>query len=746
MAGRRVVRDREEAAKLHDWHKRGAALDALAPKPQASLGDQFGALVQTAMSPGTALWNMIPGVKSSDEIASDAANAVRNWEGFAPEGSRLDRAEDWFYPKVAGGMEAVTGLPETVGNLAGSAAGWLLDPAQGSTSDQPDDSQGFTPEEIAYFEAAVDAGFFDPPAPAAGGGPPNTQLNTFTPAPGTYRSSSDGYKPPPIGRDEGRGPGGGGFQGSGFSAPAGGYVLPPNDAPITGPVGMWTQPGDGAQMPDPADEEAFEAIRAAITKEFGNADSIYNPKYDTERFPTITGGDGAPAGGGGSTVVEVDGAETPTSEDLMESMFTQMGVDAQAAYEASADFYETREDVLYQNILELEKLRKKGIVGAAEAARQALIELKNTRTERLRLDEIAATARLSELEGMRRTQETGVSDAIKARGAGMSSDFDTRMADAEAQLAALGITGANPELASAGALGSAMLGSQADSQQALVDRFRMANEQAAVDRGMALSGSYDQAGVDLADRLWSANTSNDAAEQQRLQALAEYVMSDKHSLEDKYANLNFANDQNYRGLVGAFDPETNERLNSMGGSLGASHYNRLIGNAREDELFQRDLAARIAEQDAANLRQDKLIADQRAHEADFRQAGWDRADQQAIDSAAARSSFFNMVDDYMGFGSGTSQGFSTAGLLPQVYNSLYGQSDTSNQMAVTMPNGQVLYVDPMEFLRYERDIGNDMLSGPQNLVPLNFNGQEIMVPLDSIQDMVSAEEYMAYAG
>ena len=727
MAGRRVVRNRPRALAAAATT---AAADATRNAEFEAMMGSMGGSTAATVEPGWAEQSLAQG--------SLPANIDRT---TGPEG------------RLVGMMGSPPPLTAAAKAVTQAAAGDRLDPGialrnrvTGMTQSERDredffDRQPFTPEEIAYFEAAVDAGFFDQSAPSPGGGPPNT----FVPAPGTYRSSSDGYKPPPIGRDEGRGPGGGGFQGSGLSTPAGGYVLPPNDAPITGPVGMWTQPGDGAQMPDPADEEAFEAIRAAVTKEFGNADSIYNPKYDTERFPTITGGgDGAPAGGGGSPVV--DGPETPTSETLMEEMFTQMGNDAQAAYEASADFYETREDVLYQNILELEKLRKKGIVGAAEAARQALIELKNTRTERLRLDEIAATARLSELEGMRRTQETGVSDAIKARGAGMSSDFDTRMADAEAQLAALGITGANPELASAGALGSAMLGSQADSQQALVDRFRMANEQAAVDRGMALSGSYDQAGVDLADRLWSANTSNDAAEQQRLQALAEYVMSDQHSLEDKYANLNFANDQNYRGLVGAFDPETNERLNSMGGSLGASHYNRLIGNAREDELFQRDLAARIAEQDAANLRQDKLIADQRTHEADFRQTGWDRADQQATDSAAARSSFFNMVDDYMGFGSGTSQGFSAAGLLPQVYNSLYGQSDTSNQMAVTMPNGQVLYVDPMEFLRYERDIDNDMLSGPQNLVPLNFNGQEIMVPLDSIQDMVSAEEYMAYAG
>ena len=59
-----------------------------------------------------------------------------------------------------------------------------------------------------------------------------------------------------------------------------------NDPAITGPVGMWTDPNNGGQMPDPADADAWQAMQDAVDKEFGPGQSIYNPEYDIERFPT----------------------------------------------------------------------------------------------------------------------------------------------------------------------------------------------------------------------------------------------------------------------------------------------------------------------------------------------------------------------------------------------------------------------------------------------------------------------------
>ena len=76
-----------------------------------------------------------------------------------------------------------------------------------------------------------------------------------------------------------------------------------NDPAITGPVGMWTDPTNGGQMPDPADADAWERMQRVADSEFGPGQDIYNPTYDTERFPTYDpsntgGGWGGPDTGG----------------------------------------------------------------------------------------------------------------------------------------------------------------------------------------------------------------------------------------------------------------------------------------------------------------------------------------------------------------------------------------------------------------------------------------------------------------
>jgi len=79
-----------------------------------------------------------------------------------------------------------------------------------------------------------------------------------------------------------------------------------NDPAMTDPVGMWTDPTSGGQMPDPADAEAWERMQRVVDSEFGPGQSIYNPEYDTERFPTYDPSNtiapfarGATGGGGG---------------------------------------------------------------------------------------------------------------------------------------------------------------------------------------------------------------------------------------------------------------------------------------------------------------------------------------------------------------------------------------------------------------------------------------------------------------
>jgi hypothetical protein len=65
-------------------------------------------------------------------------------------------------------------------------------------------------------------------------------------------------------------------------------------------VGMWTDPTNGGQMPDPADADAWERMQRVADSEFGPDQDIYNPTYDTERFPTYDPSNtGGGWGGGG---------------------------------------------------------------------------------------------------------------------------------------------------------------------------------------------------------------------------------------------------------------------------------------------------------------------------------------------------------------------------------------------------------------------------------------------------------------
>ena len=70
-------------------------------------------------------------------------------------------------------------------------------------------------------------------------------------------------------------------------APAPAWDPAMNDPAITGPVGMWTEVGNGAQMPDPADADAWQAMQDAVDSEFGPNQSIYNPTYSGGGDPLV---------------------------------------------------------------------------------------------------------------------------------------------------------------------------------------------------------------------------------------------------------------------------------------------------------------------------------------------------------------------------------------------------------------------------------------------------------------------------
>ena len=73
-------------------------------------------------------------------------------------------------------------------------------------------------------------------------------------------------------------------------APAPAWDPANNDAPITDPIGMWTDPTSGGQMPDPADADAWQAMQDAVDSEFGPNQSIYNPTYSGGVDPYVPAG------------------------------------------------------------------------------------------------------------------------------------------------------------------------------------------------------------------------------------------------------------------------------------------------------------------------------------------------------------------------------------------------------------------------------------------------------------------------
>ena len=683
-----------EARKKNEWKSRARDLDTVG---EDSFWDSpwkvGGAAVQGSLQ------NAADWVRSRDgsrgvsykaaegSRAAGVGNAIRSGmantlEGLSYWPGLIDDAVGWGFDAPAGQIAAAEG------GVDAAMLGW------------PDTSPARSPEEAAFL-AQIDSpewqNFLANNAPAGAG---SGAGSGSAPAPNNAPAFGAGDD---FGRAE--------YQDALTEVFGPGLT---NDAPVGSPS-MW---GANAQMPDPADQTAWDAMVEGVNREFGPTENIYNPDYTALGYDTPSGmpatGDGASDDGASVVPVVVD------ADTILVQMFDQMGVDAAGAYDAAKTFYSDREAVLTQNIIDLEELRRNGITEAAELQRQALLALKTSREERLRLDEIAASGRLAELEGQRRTQETSISGAISARGAANMTDLDSRVALAEAALAERGITGANPELAAAEAMGASLLGSQASSQSNLSDRLRMANEQASVDRGMALSGMYDEAGVSLADQLWQQNTMNDASESQALQALADYVMNSEHGLEDQYANLNFANESDYRNKVGTFDLETGARGNEMGGQFGRAHYAQLLEDARRDE--------------------------QRTYDEGLRDAGWAREDEQGQSAYNAQAANYGMVDDFMGLNPGAAMGLGKSGLLNSVYSTLFGDNEDANKgFAVQMPDGSTQYVDPMEFLRYQQGV-NQYANDQPDWLPVPFEGQDINVPISSPSDLKALMEYISQFG
>jgi len=119
------------------------------------------------------------------------------------------------------------------------------------------------------------------------------------------------------------------------------------------------------------------------------------------------------------------------------------------------------------------------------------------------------------------------------------------------------------------------------------------------------------------------------------------------------------------------------------------------------------------------------------------------AEAQRQAELARQAGFYGSVGNYMGLNEGAAQGFGETGLLPSLFDSLYGsQSGSSyeNMVPVEMANGGEYFVDPMQYLKYQQDVAN---SQPLNLVPMMFEGQQIMMPIDKATDPMALKEFLA---
>jgi len=129
----------------------------------------------------------------------------------------------------------------------------------------------------------------------------------------------------------------------------------------------------------------------------------------------------------------------------------------------------------------------------------------------------------------------------------------------------------------------------------------------------------------------------------------------------------------------------------------------------------------------------------------MRQEADAKADAEAQRQAelARQAGFYGSVGNYMGLNEGAAQGFGETGLLPSLFDSLYGPqsgSSTENMVPVKLDDGEKYFLTPKDYLNWQQDIAN---SQPLNLVPMMFEGQQIMMPIDKATDPMALKEFLA---
>ena len=451
-------------------------------------------------------WRYITGDLRHD--VSDVLEMIpASLRGLLPEGSRADAALEAAVGGIDTAFEAVTETaPAAVGDFVNRGIGWLFDPSQpGFGGDAA--AGGFTPEEQAYFEQAVAAGFFGPSG--AGAGAPAA-------APAAAAAAA--------------------------GAPAAAAM-----APAVTPAGpMVTYPGGvgGAGPLMSAQEVAEQIYDAAQGRGGGGLSDLYADMYGAQRTWAQDAYDaqmrGAAAAGQAAqdyaaTVLQ-QGEQAAIQAEAAANQFYVEGADAAAReYNETVTALNGREQELIRQYAELAAVEASGAASTATEQRRVAAELQalqtqrtslrhglimeglteeearrttrlgdfeTTREGRLASDEAALIQMISGLETGRVGQEQAMAEQLAARFSGARAGMQQRIDAAEATLRAQGIEPA-AYTAAPGAETQALLTSQELSMQTLQNRLRDASAAQAIDRQMRGSEIYSAAGRALEDNLFA---------------------------------------------------------------------------------------------------------------------------------------------------------------------------------------------------------------------------------------------------
>ena len=429
------------------------------------------------------------------DVLEKVPAVIRN---VLPEGSRADDALEALVGGIGTGYDFVTETaPGAVADFASQGYGYLFDPSQPSFGGDAA-AEEFTPEEQAYFEAAVDAGFFGPADAGAGVAAP--------------------------------------------AAPAAAPVA----APVVAPAGpMITYPGgvSGAGPPTSAREVA-DQIYAAAQGVPGGLSDLYSQMFDSQRTwaQDAYGAQMRNAAAAGQASQDYaasilqQGEQAAAQAEAAAGQYYARGADeASRAYNETVTGLNNREQGLIQRYAQLAAAEAAGAADTAGEQRRVSAELESLQTDRTSLrhslimqglteEEARRTTRLDEFEDVRRGrlasdeaaliqmisgletgrvgQEQALAQQLAGRFTGARAGMQQRIDAAEAVLREQGIEPA-AYTAAPGAETQLLLTSQELSMQTLQNRLRDASAAQAIDRQMRGSEIYSAAGRALEDNLFA---------------------------------------------------------------------------------------------------------------------------------------------------------------------------------------------------------------------------------------------------